>query len=78
MATDLNDYTIMDAAEQAFAAQAGAVFAAARKSHLAMGHDVVIARGDAMYRLTPDGACHFIRHITPPRKYAPGTKIRLR
>lgn len=78
MATDQNDYSMMDAAEQAFAAQAGAVFAAARRAHLAMGHDVVIARGDAMYRLTPDGVCHFIRHIDPPRIFARGTKIRLR
>lgn len=78
MAVDQHDFTKMDAVEQDFAAQAGAVFSAARKAHLELGHDVVIARGDAMYRLTPDGACHFIRNIAPPRKFVRGTKIRLR
>ena len=78
MANDQSEYTTMDAAEQAFAAQAGAVFVAAQKKHLALGHEVLIAQGDAIYRLMPDGTHHFVSRISPPRIVAPGTKYRLR
>lgn len=78
MATDQNDYSKMDAAEQAIAARAGSVFVAAQKKHLALGHEVLIAQGDAIYRLMPDGERSFVSRTTPPRILARGKKYRLR
>ncbi len=70
--------TRMDMIECSHAARSGAVFSAARKRHLALGHDVVIARDDTIVRLTPDGESHFIKHISPPRCVPLGDKIKLR
>ena len=56
----------MDVAERACAAQSGAVFSRARKGHLAMGHDVVVARDGGIYRISPDGSSRLLARISPP------------
>ena len=77
MSDENSDLKEMDAVERDYAARAGSVFTAARKAHLALGHDVLIARGDAIVRLAPDGSSHFVKHITPPSRVTPGTKFKL-
>jgi len=72
------ELTEMDAVEREYAARAGSVFTAARKAHLALGHDVLIARGDAIIRLAPDGSSQFVKHISPPSRVTPGTMFKLR
>lgn len=72
------EFERMDRIERRHAARSGIVFSEALKGHLARGHDVVIARGDAIVRLTPDGASHFVKQIAPPRQLGRGSKFRLR
>lgn len=68
----------MDAAERKVAANSGTVFSRARMRHLAMGHDVVIARDDGIYRLSPDGGSELLSRVRPHHQVRRGTKIKLR
>lgn len=68
----------MSDTEREHAKQSGAVFTAARKQQMAEGHEVLLSRGGAIFRITAKGASQFVKRVAAPRRVERGTKIRLR
>lgn len=65
----------IDFIEQRFPAEAAGAFAQAQAKALALGQSVLLSKGDAIYRLSPDGSVVFVKKIEPPVQVDRGSKI---